>query len=354
MKKILLIWIMLSAAYAQALSAPAAAPALTINDKNYFAMQGLDVTVFSDIYPDGHQTGVTIIQHGSRVAANGDVRLEISPGQWSPVPAGGAQVVDKTQRRISQTMSYPDASKDKKGFNPINYPDLKFSYQVHVTALENSQFKISVDLEKPLPAEWVGKVGFNLELFPGELFGKAFLMDEQAGIFPRQPNGPIENIHGEFLGTALAVGNKLTVAPDDDKRRIVIQNNSGKLELWDGRSNHNNGWYIVRTSIPANATKNAVEWVVTPNVVKGWQYEPVLQVSQIGYTPMQPKKLIIEQDATDLKSDEVSLYRLTDHGKELIRKGVPQAWGSFLRYHYLTYDFTDVTAPGSYVLGYRN
>ena len=40
--------------------------------------------------------------------------------------------------------------------------------------LSGSQFKISVDLEQPLPAQWVGKVGFNLELFPGELFGKAF------------------------------------------------------------------------------------------------------------------------------------------------------------------------------------
>ena len=59
-----------------------AANGLALNDKDYFEMQGLNVTVFSDIYPDGHQTGVTVIQHGSRVAANGDLRLEISPGQW--------------------------------------------------------------------------------------------------------------------------------------------------------------------------------------------------------------------------------------------------------------------------------
>ena len=56
----------------------ASAPlSLQLNDKNYFAMPGLNVTVFSDIYPDGHQTGVTIIQHGNRVAANGDLRLEV-------------------------------------------------------------------------------------------------------------------------------------------------------------------------------------------------------------------------------------------------------------------------------------
>jgi hypothetical protein len=29
--------------------------------------------VFEDIYPEGHQGGVEIIQHGVRVATNGDV-----------------------------------------------------------------------------------------------------------------------------------------------------------------------------------------------------------------------------------------------------------------------------------------
>ncbi|HRH75919.1 MAG TPA: glycoside hydrolase family 9 protein [Cellvibrionaceae bacterium] len=354
MKTLPLLGLLLVALGAQGKPPAAPLPAgLSINDKNYFHMQGLDFTVFSDIYPDGHQTGVTLIQHGSRVAANGDVRLEISPGQWSPVPAGGSQSLDKANGTISQTMSYPDPTKDKTGFNPINYPDLKFTYKVNVTALSGSQFKISVDLDQPLPAQWVGKVGFNLELFPGELFGKAFLMDQQAGIFPRQANGPIESHHGEFLAAPLAVGKTLTVAPDDDLRRITINNSRGNLELWDGRSNHNNGWYIVRSSIPANATKNAIEWVVTPNVVKDWVYTPVLQISQVGYTRLQPKKLVIEQDATDTKADEVRLYQLTAQGKQLLRKGAPNAWGKFLRYHYLTYDFSDVTAAGSYVLEYR-
>ena len=85
MKKIMIACALMAAACAQAKDVKTtAADSLVINDKNYFAMQGLNVTVFSDIYPDGHQTGVTIIQHGSRVAANGDLRLEVSPGQWSP------------------------------------------------------------------------------------------------------------------------------------------------------------------------------------------------------------------------------------------------------------------------------
>ncbi|RZJ08828.1 MAG: glycoside hydrolase [Rubrivivax sp.] len=348
MKKALLSLCLVGLAHAQAKGG------LTLNDKGYLAMQGLDVTAFADIYPDGHQTGVTVIQHGSRVAANGDLRLEISPGQWSPVPVGGKQEVDKKANRVTQTLSYPDPGKDRKGFNPIAYPDLKFSYKVSVTPLQGSAFKVTVDLEKPLPAEWIGKVGFNFELFPGELFGKAFLMDHQAGIFPRHPVGPMVEKAGEFIPAPLASGRQLVVAPDTDRQRLTIENlGAGTLELWDGRGNHNNGWYIVRSAIPAGATANAVEWVVTPNVIPGWKYEPVLQVSQVGYAPGQRKKLVIEQDALDRRADDVSLYRLTAAGRQLVRKTKPAPWGKFLRYHYLNLDFSDVREPGMYVFAYR-
>ena len=53
---------------------------LRSSDQGYFARQALNVMVFSDYYPEGHQTGVTIVQHGTRVPANGDLRLEASPG----------------------------------------------------------------------------------------------------------------------------------------------------------------------------------------------------------------------------------------------------------------------------------
>ncbi len=330
------------------------ADALKLNEQDYFEMQGLNVTVFSDIYPDGHQTGVTVIQHGSRVAANGDLRLEISPGQWSPMPVGGKQTVDKKTQTISQTLSYPDPSKDRKGFNPIIYPDLKFTYQVNVTALKDNQFKISVDLEKPLPQEWVGKIGFNFEIFPGEFFGKSWLLDEQSGIFPQQPNGPLVNPHGEFLTAALGTGKKLIVAPDSDKQRMIIESKTGELELWDGRANHNNGWYIVRGVIPANKTRGALEWVVTPHVVKNWVYEPVIQVSQLGYGTTQPKQVVIEQDKRDTKASPIKIFKLSETGKSLVKEAKVKPWGNFLRYQYMTYDFSDIKEPGMYQISYRD
>jgi hypothetical protein len=331
-----------------------AEPALKLNDKGYFEAPGLNVTVFADIYPDGHQTGVTVIQHGVRVAANGDLRLEPSPGQWSPMPAGdGTPVVDAATNSVSQALHYPDDSKNRKGFNPIEYPDLNFSYKVRVTPLEGNAFKVSVDLDKPLPKDWEGKVGFNFELFPTDLFGKSWLMDQQVGIFPRQANGGMSDDHGQIITAPLAEGKRLTVAPDSDLQRMTIQSQTGELELIDGRGNFNNGWYIVREITRSGATADAITWVITPNIDPNWRYKPVVQVSQVGYRPEQVKTIIIEQDLRDSQADPLILYKLTDKGREEVTRYTPKPWGQFLRYNYLTADLTAVTAPGMYVLAYR-
>ena len=306
-------------------------PALKLNDKGYFEAPGLNITVFADIYPDGHQTGVTVIQHGVRVAANGDLRLEPSPGQWSPMPAGdGTPVVDPATHTVTQTLHYPDASKNRTGFNPIDYPDLYFTYHVRVTPLEGDSFKISVDLDKPLPAEWEGKVGFNFELFPGDLFGKTWLMDDQSGLFPRQADGPISDDHGQLISAPMAEGKTLTVAPDTDLQRMTIQSQTGKLELIDGRGNLNNAWYIVREITKPGATKDAITWIVTPNVDPNWRYTPVIQVSQVGYLPGQTKTVLVEQDKRDTQADPLILYKMTPDGKQEIAHFTAKPWGCLL------------------------
>src|SRR3972149_4078687 len=79
---------------------------LVLNEQEYFEMPGLDVMVFHDTYPEGHQSGVTIIQNGVRVASNGDVRLEPAPGQWQPVPKVGERAVDRDNLTVSVPCSY--------------------------------------------------------------------------------------------------------------------------------------------------------------------------------------------------------------------------------------------------------
>src|SRR5215207_10157161 len=165
------------------------APGLRINELEYLEMPGLNVMLAHDYYPESHQGGVGIIQNGLRVATNGDLRLEPTPGQWQPVPKVGKRMVDRARQEISVRMQYPDPEKDRRGFNPIVYPDLELGYTLKIRP-EGRSFRIVVDLDRPLPAEWVGRVGFNIELFPGVLFGKSFYMDERPGLFPRQANGP--------------------------------------------------------------------------------------------------------------------------------------------------------------------
>lgn len=55
-------------------------------ETGYFTREGVDVIAFEDIYPEGHQGGVSLLMHGERIAANGVVRFEPAPGQWQPVP----------------------------------------------------------------------------------------------------------------------------------------------------------------------------------------------------------------------------------------------------------------------------
>ncbi|MBV8687685.1 MAG: glycoside hydrolase family 9 protein [Alphaproteobacteria bacterium] len=360
------------AAVALLASTAAAGQDLKLNAKGYFERPGLNVMVFSDYYPEGHQTGVTIVQHGTRVAANGDLRLDPSPGQWSPMPATVQRTVDARTGAISQTLAYPNPETNGHGFNPVFYPKLDLSYRVTVTPLAGNSFRITVDLDRPLPAEWVGRVGFNLELFPGLLFGKGWLLDGRSGIFPRQPvgpivsgggaavetprnaqpNGPVVSPDAEPLAAPLGTGRVLVVAPEEEKQRLRIESRTGALQLIDGRSNHNNGWFVVRGVVPAGATRGAIEWVVTPNVVPGWKYAPVIQVSQLGYAPAQPKRAVIELDPTAEAAETVRLYRLTGNGRREVLAGAARKWGEFLRYRYVTFDFSKVTEPGLYAVAY--
>ena len=67
-----------------ALTGPARAQEFKLTPSGYFKNYGVDVMAFDDIYPEGHQGGVCIIMNGNRVATNGDIRFEATPGQWQP------------------------------------------------------------------------------------------------------------------------------------------------------------------------------------------------------------------------------------------------------------------------------
>ena len=326
---------------------------LRLNQKEYFEAPGINVMAFQDIYPDGHQGGVSVIQNGVRVATNGDIRLDPAPGQWQPMPKQDQRVVDAAANTITTTLSYPDPTKNRTGFNPIDYPDLNFSYKVVVHG-EGQSVRVTVDLDKPIPDRFVGKVGFNFELFPNDLFGKTWFLGETSGTFPHQPNGPeSQDETGEIQPVPLATGARLSIAPETDAQRMIIESKTGNLLLLDARSKRNNGWFVVRSLVPAGATKHAIEWIITPNAIPGWKYQPVVHVSQVGYHPAQKKLAVIELDRDDAGTEPARLLRVNpDGGTQVVLSDTPKPWGNFLRYKYVELDFTKITDPGMYEVSF--
>ena len=355
--------------------------------KGYFRCGGVDVMAFSDFYPEGHQSGVSVIMHGKRTAANGDVRFEPTPGQWQPVPKQTDRVADAAANEIRTTLAYPDMARHLRGFNPMIYPDLELTYTVTVRG-EGSCVAVTVDLDRPVPEAYADKLCFNLELFPDALFGKPWIMDGKQGIFPCQPNGPVQergSLYGRRLPTPdgsdgariadpgrlsgggkeyspivaddliaepYAVGRRFTVRPDDPLTRFTVESASADLKLYDGRMNHNNGWFVLSCGIPAGVTAGAVRWTITPNVVKGWRSAPVVQVSQVGYHPAQKKTAVVELDDREEASEDAVLCRLTEAGEVPVRTLRGEVWGNFLRYRYIRFDFSAVREEGLYRIRY--
>ena len=366
-----------------------------LNAEGYFNAGGTDVMAFSDFYPEGHQGGVCVIMNGVRIATNGDIRLEATPGQWQPVPK---QLSRKAEgNRITTTLCYPDSTRHLTGFNPMVYPDYQFTYTVNVEP-QDKGILVTVDLDKPVPDYLLGKVGFNIEFFPGELFGKPWVMDDQTGIYPQQPNSPLlllpsnrehqgdyftaqatsprgarpsapkqkanlAQLDGEgysplraddVIAAPYAEGKIFTSRPDDACQKLTVESFTGNLKLYDGRMNHNNGWFVLRSEIARGATKGAVRWMITPEVDKAWRYQPVIQTSQVGYQTLQPKHIVIETDQRDKTLADVKLIRIDAKGERVVKTVKPTVWGHFLRYHYLTADFSDIQQSGLYQVSYGN
>lgn len=355
--------------------------------KGYFQNLGVDVMAFDDIYPAGHQSGVSVLMHARRVLTNGDMRLEQTPGQWQPLPKQIERTLDEKNNSIITRLRYPDKDNHLLGFNPMIYPDFEMEYTVTVRG-EGECVIVKLDLEKPIPEKYCGKAAFNIELFPGDLFGKPWLMDERGGIFPRQPNAPTERktpniqigtlpapdreimaskehltknaleyspiVADDLIALPYASGKRFTARPDDPYSRFTIESLSGTLSLYDGRMNHNNGWFVISENIEPEKAKGSIEWKITPNVVKDWKYSPVVQTSQVGYMPSQRKIALIELNARDTDYDVISLFKVTSEGERPVLQAPAEVWGNFLRYNYLSFDFSKITDEGMYIVRYKD
>lgn len=315
---------------------------LKLNELNYFEASGINVLVFSNWYngmfSDSKMSSVEIIHHEVRTVTNGDVRLSPTPGQWDPIPQFIERKVNKEKNSIEAF---------------LKYPDYNFEYSVRAEVL-NDGLLLSVNLNHPLPEELEGKAGFNLEFLPSAYFEKAYQMDDLSGIFPLYPGGPMEITSGGVVEPKpIASGKMLVLAPEDAYRRITIKTSDNNLSLYDGRNQAQNGWFVVRSLIPPGRTGKVVEWFLTASSVPGWIRPPVVAYSQVGYHPDQKKTAVIELDKNDTQLYPAKLLRVNPDGKYIEKySATPETWGKYLRYNYLTFDFSSVTENGIYIIEY--
>jgi len=336
-----------------ALSSPAAAQTdLRLNDAGYFEARGVNVLVFSNwydgLFADSKTSGVEIVQQGERTATNGDVRLSATPGQWDPIGRMVKRDVDARTGAIEAL---------------LEYPEYKFQYRIRAERRADG-VHIAVILDQPLPAALAGKAGFNLEFLPSAYFRKSFLADGKPGGFPLYPAGDMvaggdrNAASGRDIGPGaeplpMASGRTLVLAPEDPARRVTVRATAGDLQLFDGRNQAQNGWFVLRSLIPAGKTGRVVEWTLSPNSVPDWLRDPVIGHSQLGYTAAQAKTAVIELDANAKPAGPARLLRIDETGKAAVAlSATPKSWGRYLRYNYLTFDFTSVRQPGLYTLEY--
>jgi len=315
---------------------------LHLNDRDYLETQGLSVFVyqnrFHDVFRDQKLGGIEIILHGERIATDGEVRLLPTPEQWDAIP----------QFKEREHGSIPDQLIAYSG-----YPEKSLTYRIEVTA-EGQGFRVAVHLDKPLPAELIGTAGFNLDFLPTSYFGKSYMFDDTTGIFPRHPNGPMErNSDGTVQPAPLASGHRVVLSPEDPLTRVAITSDSGDIMLFDARDKAQNGWFVVRSLIPANRTDNAVVWHIHPNVLPGWTRPPVVSYNQLGYTPERSKVAIVELDPLFDAPKTARLLRLNANGEyEEAFRGEVKPWGKWLRYQYASFDFSEVRNAGIYSIEY--
>lgn len=334
---------------------------LKLNDLEYFERQGVNVLVYNNLFTGGFNdektAGIELIHHGVRTSQGGAVRLSSTPEQWDLVPA----IPNRTVNRASNTIE-----------STLRYEDYDFESRVVVTG-KGKGIEISVYLDKPVPTALEGSAGFNLEFLPSQYWGKTYLMDGRYNRFPRYVVGntitkPDSEKLRQFKGYVtsddrgtgrfidplpLETGRTFLLAPDEPERMVKITSSDVDLMLFDGRILAQNGWFVVRSLLPAGKTGRVLTWTVEPNAIKGWVREPNIGFSQVGYLPSQQKVSVIELDKKDKPLAKASIYKVDDDGKtSIVFSGKIVPWGDYFKYHYVKFDFSSVNTPGIYYIQY--
>lgn len=301
-----------------------AAEPIRLNEKQYFEAPGFSFLLFHNNYQVGFQGGLQMIQAGERLLDSGDLFI---------LPEKGGML---ERRAIRRTVDAASATVFGQA------PAWKLGYEI-LTRTDGERIFVTLKLERRISSPPPRRAGFRIALYPGAYFSKSFQGDGSSGVFPRQFFEPL----------LVSATRTLKIAQEDRQRSFSIRRtDGGTLDLTDPRRDGPESWFWIEAPLGLKDTEVRLE--ITPSLDPAWRRPPVLAVSQVGYHPAQPKRLVLELDPHDAADAPVRLSKLELGGEpRLVKSGVPKPWGKFLRYQYAIFDFSEVREPGVYTVEFR-
>src|SRR5205814_8443325 len=138
-------------------------------------------------------------------------------------------------------------------------------------------------------------------------------------------------------------GKTITLGVDDSLARVSVKSDTADLMLFDGRSRAQNGWFVLRSLIPAGKTTGAIVWHIRPDVIPNWTRPPMIAHSQVGYAPGFPKVAVLELDPKYNAPKTARVLRLTENGAyQQVFEGPITPGTSCPRYVYSKFNFRPV------------
>ena len=205
----------------------------------------------------------------------------------------------------------------------------------------------------------------DLEYFERQGVNVLVFSNSFNGGFNDEKNSGIEIIHHgvrTVQGGAVRLNNtpeQWDLVPKMTSRKVDKKNQSIEVGLryddyhFDGRMIAQNGWYVLRSVLPANKTGKVLSWTVEPHAIPSWIREPNIGFSQVGYIPEQPKVSVIELDKNDPVKSTATLWRIKEDGTtEKAYEGAVTTWGTYYKYNYVKFDFSSIKQPGVYYIQY--
>lgn len=320
---------------------------LQLHEKEYLTSSEWEVLAFHNDYPVGKQGGIEFIIRDRRLFTNGGIVVErksVSDGSgivYDPIPD-----IEKPLRQVNHETGVITLL--------FEYPDINLNYSIELIP-KGDELQVKSHILSDFDAEEVEAIWFQIELFPDDFFEKSFISESGFGNFPYRFTGSDDQPGVQPQFASLAKGKSLNIAPECNALNMYVKSNVNDLELIDDRKEAQRGWFILRTQLDLSAKEKSAEITFSPKIMGNWLREPVIAHSQVGYHTGHPKVAFIETDQRDKKVSKVKLHRIEPDGSQVLVKNVkPNVWGQWLRYRYLTFDFSDVVQPGMYQIVYGN